>query len=301
MKPSIEKLQKFFKLEAKRDYDNKAVMGGLAEMLENWEAEARADQLSESLIQAVISRLRDYTRLSPESREDVLKGLWNRIRKDVKGTEHTSELQEQPSEKPKPQTDDRPPQKKNQPAAPEAKKARKPKKSRPRPEGPPAAMDADVTVLDGVGPANAEKLSNLGIYSLSNMLYHFPRRYDDYTELKTINRLKYGEEVTIIGTVQSVSNRKLRGGSRSLAEVIVSDGSGALRVTWFNQPWLTKSLSEGTQVVLSGKIDQYLGRLGMNSPEWELLDEKNLHTNRIVPVYPLTAKLTQTMAARPDG
>ncbi|MEN8241824.1 MAG: ATP-dependent DNA helicase RecG, partial [Chloroflexota bacterium] len=63
--------------------------------------------------------------------------------------------------------------------------------------------------------------------------------------------------------------------------------------SWFNQPWLSKSLSEGTQVVLSGKIDQYLGRLGMNSPEWELLDEKNLHTNRIVPVYPLTAKLTQ--------
>jgi ATP-dependent DNA helicase RecG len=153
-------------------------------------------------------------------------------------------------------------------------------------------MDAAVTVLDGVGPVNAEKLGNLDIGTLRDMLYHFPRRYDDYSELKTINRLKYGEEVTVIGTVKSASSRKLRGKS-SLSEVIVSDGSGALRVSWFNQPWITKTLKEGTQVVLSGKIDQYLGRLGMNSPEWELLEEKNLHTNRIVPVYPLTAKITQ--------
>jgi ATP-dependent DNA helicase RecG len=292
MKPSIEKLQKFFKLEAQRDYDNKAVMGGLAQMLDTWEAEARNDELSESLIQAVNSRLRDYHRLKPDSRREVLKGLWNRIRREVKGAEAENDLAPESAErrKPKPKEKTRPQAKEK---ALEAKKpASKQKKSRPRPDGPPAAMDASVTVLDGVGPANAEKLGNLGISTLRDMLYHFPRRYDDYSELKTINRLKYGEEVTVIGTVKTASSRKLRGKS-SLSEVIVSDGSGALRVSWFNQPWIIKSLKEGTQVVLSGKIDQYLGRLGMNNPEWELLEEKNLHTNRIVPVYPLTAKLTQ--------
>jgi ATP-dependent DNA helicase RecG len=293
MKPSIEKLQKFFKLEAKRDYDNKAVMGGLSQMLETWEAEARADQLSEGMIQAVVSRLRDYSRISPDSREDVLKGLWNRIRKDVGAGAQESDLPEESERDSKGQVKETHAQKSEKSTQKPAKADRKPKKARPRPEGPPAAMDAAVTVLDGVGPANAKKLGNLGLNTLSDMLYHFPRRYDDYSELKTINRLKYGEEVTIIGTVQSVTSRKLRGGNRSMIEVIISDGSGALRINWFNQPWLLKSLSEGTQVVLSGKIDQYLGRLGMNSPEWELLDEKNLHTNRIVPVYPLTAKLTQ--------
>ncbi len=60
MKPSIQKLRKFFRLEAERDYDNKAVMGGLSNILSAWEMEAREDQLSEQIIQAVISRLRDY-------------------------------------------------------------------------------------------------------------------------------------------------------------------------------------------------------------------------------------------------
>jgi ATP-dependent DNA helicase RecG len=150
-----------------------------------------------------------------------------------------------------------------------------------------------VTVLDGVGPKNAEKLAQLGIASLGDMLYHFPRRYDDYSQLKPINRLQYGEEVTVIGTVQSSAARNVGGGKTQLVEVIVSDGSGALRVNWFNQPWLSKTLKEGTQVVLSGKIDQYLGRLQMTSPEWELLEEENLSTNRIVPVYPLTGGITQ--------
>jgi ATP-dependent DNA helicase RecG len=125
------------------------------------------------------------------------------------------------------------------------------------------------------------------------MLYHFPRRYDDYTQLKPINRLRYGEEVTVIGTVQTATSRPIRGGKAKLIEVIISDGTAALRVNWFNQPWLLKSFKEGTQVVVAGKIDQYLGRLLLTNPEWELLDEKHLHTNRIVPVYPLTAKLTQ--------
>ena len=84
MKPSIEKLQKFFKLEAEREYDDKAVMGGLGNMLESWVAEARADGLPEGLVEAVSSRLRDYGRLSPNSRKTALKGLWNRIRRELK-------------------------------------------------------------------------------------------------------------------------------------------------------------------------------------------------------------------------
>jgi ATP-dependent DNA helicase RecG len=130
------------------------------------------------------------------------------------------------------------------------------------------------------------------------MLYNFPRRYDDYSQLKTINRLWYGEEVTIIGTVQSVSNRQVRSGRMAITEAVVGDGSGALRVTWFNQPWIGKRLRNGMQVVLSGKVEQYLGRLVMNSPEVEQLEQQNLHTNRIVPIYSLTAHITQRWLRR---
>jgi ATP-dependent DNA helicase RecG len=84
MNPSLQKLQKFFKLESERGYDNRAVVGGLERMLDPWEAEARADGLPEELISAVVSRLRDYHRLSTASRQEVLQGLWRRIQR---GTE----------------------------------------------------------------------------------------------------------------------------------------------------------------------------------------------------------------------
>lgn len=310
MKSSIAKLQKFFRLEAERDYDNRAVMGGLASMLEPWEAEARLDGLPDNLIRAVVGRLRDYDRLSPESRAEALKGLWGRIRRQM----GDGEIPERPSpnETPakhketaaparevvdEPEVEAREPARHTEETTPPPAKLVAPK-PRPQPEGPPAALEAATTVLDGVGPKNAEKLARMGLHTLGDMLYHFPRRYDDYTQLLPINRLRFGEEVTAIGTVKGVATRPIRGGKAKLVEVIVNDGSGALRVNWFNQPWLAQTFKEGTQVVLSGKVDQYLGRLTMTNPEWELLEEENLHTNRIVPVYPLTAKITQRWLRR---
>jgi ATP-dependent DNA helicase RecG len=131
------------------------------------------------------------------------------------------------------------------------------------------------------------------MHTLGDMLYNFPRRYDDYSQLKPIKRLRYGEDVTVIGTVESLSTRPVRGGRFKITEAIITDGTGALRITWFNQPWIEKRLMQSAQIVISGKIDQYLGRLGMNNPECEPLESQNLHTNRIVPVYSLTANITQ--------
>jgi ATP-dependent DNA helicase RecG len=298
MKPSILKLKKFFKLEADRGYDNKAVFGGLESMLESWEMEARADGIPEDIIQAVTSRLRDYHRLSEASRKEALHGIWGRVQREsgeiIPEAEKVVREDETPQEPqpPKPQ----PPVK---PTAPEAEISPSPPPPSPEPrpvppaEGSPAALNADLTVLEGIGPRNANTLSRLGLNTLNDMLYHFPRRYNDYTQLKPINHLKYGEEVTVIGTVQSVSSRTVRSGHTKLVEIVVSDGSAALRVTWFNQPWMAKRIQRGTQIVLSGKIEQYLGRLTLNNPEHELLERKHLHTKRIVPVYPLTAKIKQ--------
>ncbi|MFN2146008.1 MAG: DEAD/DEAH box helicase, partial [Anaerolineales bacterium] len=318
MKHSIEKLKKFFTLEAERGYDNKAVHGGLEAMLDTWEAEARQDELGEELIQAVRARLRDYGRLSSDSRRDALKGLWNRIRREM-GRDITPEVEKQDEPQThaqaEPVTEEEPAVEiKSAPdddiyasddeddedfeeddASPDTAEPPAPKRTepRPKPDGPPAALEASVTVLDGIGPKTAERLERLDIHTLGDMLYHFPRRYDDYSRLKTINRLEYGDELTILGEVQSASVRKLHGGKRQLVEVIITDGTGALRVTWFNQPWITKTLKEGAQIVVAGKVEQYLGRYVMNNPEWELLDEKNLHTSRILPVYPLTAQISQ--------
>ena len=80
MNTVIEKLAKFLRLEAERNYDNRAVFGGLQNMLEPWKAEAIEAEVPESIIQVVISRLRDYPNLSPQSRGETLGGLWTRLK-----------------------------------------------------------------------------------------------------------------------------------------------------------------------------------------------------------------------------
>lgn len=308
MKPSLIKLQKFFKLEAERGYDDRAVLGGLSGMLETWEAEARLDDLPEELISAVLVRLRDYHRLSQASRQEALHGLWGRIQQETESPA-LEELSQgiTPADK-ELQEDEQPPVGTREVEIDVTVEAAKPPTEIPTtvpkeaPEKPEVstseAMKAPVTILPGVGPRHAQTLKRLGLETLEDMLYYFPRRYDDYSQLKPINRLEYGEQVTVIGTVQSVTNRIVRNGRVNITEGVISDGTGNLRATWFNQPWIAKKLRDGVQVVLSGKIDQYLGRLTMNTPEIEQLDQQNLHTNRIVPVYPLTAKITQRWLRR---
>jgi len=339
MKPSLLKLQKFFKLEAERGYDNRAVMGGLSRMLEPWEAEARQDGLPEEIIAAVLSRLRDYNRLSPTSRQEALQGLWARIQSEFDASPISEAKESEPPKTAEPAEGESPPQteevdivaeqpeKPAQPVqaapapaeqplpkshAPESAPepapapADQPQQKPPTPEPEPSppeeqgpqktsieALNAPVTVLPGVGPKHGETLKHLGLETLEDMLYFFPRRYDDYSQLKTINRLEFGEQVTVIGTIQSTNTRKVRNGRMNITEGIISDGTGNLRATWFNQPWMAKKLRPGVQVVLSGKIEQYLGRISMSNPEVEQIEQQNLHTNRIVPVYPLTANITQ--------
>jgi len=315
MKPSLVKLQKFFKLEAERGYDNHAVLGGLERILDRWEAEARMEELPEDLIQAVVERLRDYPHLAEKSRAEALDGLWRRIQREMGGT---GPLEAEPQQEAKEQSEPQPHgriQEESKPVEtipsqpePELKTSQPQSESKPvqpaptraetKPQYEPAALNASVTVLPGVGTRHAQTLGRLGLITLRDMLYYFPRRYDDYTRLKPINRLVYGDEITVIGTLQSVNLRKIRGGSAQIVEAVISDGSGALRITWFNQAWLVKRLRQGAQIVLSGKIDQYLGRLVMNNPEWEPLEQQQLSTNRIVPVYPLTAQITQRWLRR---
>lgn len=296
MKPSITQLRKYFKLEADHGYTNSAIIGGLERMLDHWAAEARADELDENLIQAVIVRLRDYHRLSEDSRKEALFGLWKRIQRELgEGTLQEDESKPQ-AETPK---EPEPPPKETVVRTPDAVDP-VPVESEPAPRqhhqikpGEEADLSASVTTLNQVGPRYAETLEKLNIYTLGDLLYHFPHRYDDYSEMKPINRLHYGEKVSVIGTVQSVNTRKTGGGRTNLTEAVISDGSGAFRVTWFNQPWITKRLRQGIQVVLSGQTDQYLGRLVMNNPDWATVEDKHLMSEGIVPIYPLTANITQ--------
>ncbi|MBI5957654.1 MAG: ATP-dependent DNA helicase RecG [Chloroflexi bacterium] len=154
-----------------------------------------------------------------------------------------------------------------------------------------AELHSSVETLHKVGPKIAEKLNKLGCGTIEDMLYTFPRRYDDYTQFKPLNRLQPGEIVTVAAEVRSIT-RKVGSGKRPFLLLILDDGTGLLQVIFFGQPWLLRQFKSGSQVVLSGEVELFRGQLVMTNPEWELLERDNLHTNRIVPVYPLTKGLS---------
>lgn len=310
MKPSIQKLQKFFKLEAERGYDNHAVLGGLERMLDLWVPDARQEGVPEDLIQAIVARIRDYSRLTEKSRAESLQGIWRRIQRSESGLPLDASFDAEPVEAPSAQPDELPEAREEAPQSNQVSLAEERAEVTPVEPAPPAveislpppvepaALEAPLTAVKGVGPRTAQTLARLGLQTLRDLLYYFPRRYDDYTRLKPINRLTYGEEVTVIGTVQSVSTRSLHGGKMQRVEAIITDGTGSLRVTWFNQVWIARRLNAGAHISLSGKVSQYLGRPVMDNPSWEPLEQQQLSTNRIVPVYALTAQITQRWLRR---
>ena len=171
--------------------------------------------------------------------------------------------------------------------------APRPLKSEP-PLNPDAGLDAPLTVLYGVGPERLQDYQRLGLNTLRDLLHNYPRRYDNYATMRTINRLEYGEECSIIGTITDSRIRRFRGSERGALKVVLSDTTGAIELTFFNvSPWLARTLSAGKQVVVAGRVQQYLGRLTMTNPDWEYLDRELLNAGRIAPVYRLTEGVAQ--------
>jgi len=258
MLPPVEKLEKILILEKKKGYTDRAVIGGLGEYSTVWHKEAREatdDPFLVRLIQETAALLGRYSGESIERRQEIVQEIlreWGSKEKEVK------------------------PRKKRVPADKEAP----PSEARMN-------LDSAVTELHRVSDTYAKRLGRLGVATIRDLLYLFPHRYDDFSSLKTIDKLEYGEEVTIVGTVRETRERTARRG-QSLVTSTISDGTGVIQATWFNQPYLVKRLGPGKQIVISGKVDEYLGRPTFSSPTWEPLDKELIHTGRLVPVYPLT-------------
>ncbi|MFQ5812277.1 MAG: ATP-dependent DNA helicase RecG [Anaerolineae bacterium] len=262
MTPALEKLTKILTLEQEQGYRNRAVIGGLERFAPFWREETRqeAEGLENArLVEEVVALLQSYPTLEDRgARERAVEEMLTKLGQKPRRAE-----KEEP---------------------PEKEEVVEPKEERP-PKRP--GLDSPVTTILGIGPSHAQRFERLGVETIRDLLYLFPRRYNDFSSMKTINQLEYGEEVTIIGNVWQTKARKTRSGG-VIVTSIVSDGTGTIQATWFNQPYLVKRLPAGRKIVLSGKIDEYLGRLVFQSPEWEPLEKELIHTARLVPVYPLT-------------
>ncbi len=331
MLSSFDKLSRMLIQEKRLEYKNKAVLGGFEKLAPNWSIEALQEVTTaeeRQLVEEITQNLCAYPDVSAEERPKFLHRILVKLHKSAEdaankpGNDDQPKVAppqvEQPNQSvraepaPEPVTDEV-----AQPVASETAPAEEIETSPPPPTGAgeeaqpsstrtlsPApsrhewrssfaqtGLDSPVTKLPGIKEAMAKRLSNLGVESIGDFLTLYPRRYDDYRSLKTINRLEYGEEVTIIAQIWETRKRDTRQGW-ALVTSVLSDGTGTIEATWFNQPWLEKTFRPGKQIVISGKVDEYMGRLTFQSPEWEELDKSLTHTGRLVPVYPLTSGIT---------
>ena len=162
---------------------------------------------------------------------------------------------------------------------------------------PPSGLtvDSPVTRLRGVDTKTAARLARLDVESVRDLLYLFPRRHADYSKFAKISELSPGEERTVVADVWDVHMvTGGRQGKRKDTEAVLSDETGNIRVIWFGQRYLARTIKPNTRIAVSGKPDVYKGQMVLESPEYELLDQGQapIHVGRLVPVYPLTEGLT---------
>ena len=182
-----------------------------------------------------------------------------------------------------------------EPPMPSNAEERKVFKPRPISKNDPS-IDESVSNIPGIGFLNSKALAKQEVYTVRDFLYYFPNRYDDYSSFKPINRLLPGEIVTVIGVVRSIGN--VTKGKLLVTECVISDGTGRVNLSWFNRSWLTHQIQVGQSIVVSGKVDLFLGNPVFSSLEWEMTDQENILTKRIVPVYALNQNLKQNFLRR---
>jgi len=277
MLAAFETLYKILQLEKEQGYRNRAVIGGLEKFIANWYDKAyheAASQGRQALVDEIADLLKDYTTIAETTdRARVIHQVLSKLK-----TEPFSSAEDKLA------GEVRPPQP-PPPSAPPVPRQPPPPPVAPQIERP--GLDSPVTAISGINKGYAKRLARLGVHTIRDLLYLFPHRYDDYSALKPIARLEYGEDVTVIGTVWNTKVRQTRAGG-VIINTIIADASGTIQATWFNQPYLADKFKPGKRIVISGKVDEYLGRLTFRSPEWEPLDQELIHTARLVPVYPLT-------------
>ena len=147
-----------------------------------------------------------------------------------------------------------------------------------------------VGALPGIGAQAVKDLKNLGVVSVRDLLLYFPYRYDDFSIVKPIPSLRSGDTVTVTGVIKTIESRKAKNRKMTLTEALVENESGTLKVMWFNQPYLEKTLRAGKTIALAGTIDSKFG-ITLVNPIQEPAGA-NVHTGRIVPVYGRSKTLT---------
>ncbi|HUW71964.1 MAG TPA: ATP-dependent DNA helicase RecG [Candidatus Humimicrobiaceae bacterium] len=160
-------------------------------------------------------------------------------------------------------------------------------------------LSASLEKIPRVGPQYQKRLKRLGIKTVGQLLFHFPHRYEDFSNVIPIAEVKKGETVSVQGKILDIKNIRTFRKRMVLTQALVDDDSGKLQVIWFNQPYLINNFKKGDFLFLAGKMNQSKNGRYLSSPAYEKVSDelrfKNsdlIHTGRLVPVYPETEGLS---------
>ncbi len=270
-------------LEQSEGFQDRAVVGGLEQFVKQVRITAlptldgpERDQLTE-----VLEPLDGYSSSSPRDRKEMLEVALSRIARlgsaiEGRGTRNggatpVRRAATPPPGSPGPARGDVDPAQAQLPGASPALVKPKPAAASPRPvlkKASPlsvsvADMDMPVERIPGVGAALLPRLRKLGVLNARDLLYMFPVRHMDRSSFKPIGDLQPGQDETVMGTIWEIRNERTRRGMTKTT-LLLSDKSGSISATWFNQPYLVRNLHQHAEVVLSGKVELFMGRLQLS-------------------------------------
>ena len=324
MGADIAKLEKILRLEAADNYRNQKVYRGLEAFISNWTREtvkANPTEVEARLVEQVADRLIEYGAMSVLQRARALQSVLDltAAAKRQQGlAETTVELAQPEPTQTRPSARRLPPRENGEAPPTVAKTAARvapvvekstnlapvPTTANPpdqptvvtvpaRPAPPkntkPVDLQAPLTTVKGVGETYARLLTYLNLRTIHDALYYFPFRHEDFSSFKKISELMFGQTESVVAQViDTVSVRT--GGGKEIIEVIVTDETGRLSCIFFNRR-MTYALKPGEQMVFSGRVESWNGRICLKSPSYEKADRDLVSTGRLVPVYSTTGPL----------
>lgn len=155
-------------------------------------------------------------------------------------------------------------------------------------------LDQDIQFLKGVGPAKVKLLNTIGIYNLEDLITYYPRDYEDRSRPRKIEDLQDGEEAYIRAFPASRFQVINTHGKLKICKLLVKDETGVIEIIWYNQPYLKEKFIVGKEYSFFGKVSKKIGIITMNSPVFDSGNESK-NTGKIIPIYPLTYKLSQNV------
>lgn len=154
-------------------------------------------------------------------------------------------------------------------------------------------LESPVTEIKSIGEERSRKLSKLGIFTVKDLIEHFPRDYEDRSQIRNISDIQINEENTFIGKVKGVPD-DIRVKNLRMIKAKIEDSTGKVTAVWYNQPYMKKAFKEGVDYIFTGKAVKKYSRIEIQSPEFEVVSENDtLSGGRIVPVYPATSGISQ--------